>query len=570
MEVADAFSKMADGAEKTALSMEIFGRAGNAIIPILNGGSKAIKTFTAELKAAGAVLDEQMIAKLAEVDDKLDRMKRRWDGAVLKTKLVFTVLVLPFVGGAKEAAVDQQVKQAQDLAYKGTPEFNYEGTRTRQEATTAQIRGLMQDEKRRTAFLEEYAKLFGQELSRQAQAMLGLVEYGPEYQAPKLGPADPTPDQWAWMEQWRKNWDEEQARLKKLKEKAAERARSIGELAALAKIPAVDMTRLADFEDAEARMGELRSKLMSFFQAAGLDLSQFEELTPDDFVNRMGREGRAAILREQAVRMMVERTGMAYESALRLVNTSGIMGKAKALALKLREVTGVGQFQMPGMGANQEPSKLAFPMFDVDDSALAKLEGKLRLVPVFVQKATLEMRKSLSEMSTVMQDIVATAASGVESLMQNMMLSLVDKTTTFKSLMGDLWQGVVQIILAAVAKLITSQVISKLFLMLGALIPGPFGAIFSGIGIVLAGTGSGVTVRAAQEESLESGGGGNASAMSSRYGTQPQAATGQAQQIVTVNVEALDTSTIFGSQTRPMGSMARAAKRTLELEGVFS
>lgn len=574
MEVADAFSQMKDGAEKTALSMEIFGRAGNEIIPILNSGSQAIKTFTSELKAAGAVMDEAMLKKLDEVDAKLDRTKRKWDGFVLHIKLAFTNIALPVIGAGTEGkSVEDQIDQASALAFTGTPEYMGRSEpgrakRSRADAIRGYFQWILEDQKRLTDFLQEYAKTYGEELSKQAQARLGLVEYGPEPAPPvKLGPPMPTGSEWAEMERLQKQWEADQEKAKSLAAKAAERAKTIAELARLAKVPAAELTKLMDFSETESKVADLRSKLLSFFQAAGLSPDDFKDLPPDAFVDQMGRMGRGNQLRAQAVRLLVERTGMAYDAAIRLVDSSGIMGKARVLATRLKEVSGIGQFQLPGQGANREPSKLALPMFELDDSALARLQGKLRLVPVYVQKATAEMRKSLSEMSSVMQDIVAVAASGIESIMQNLLTSLVSRTTTFKSAMADLWQGVVQIILAAVAKLITSQVISKLFLMLGSLIPGPFGAIFSGIGMVLAGTQGNATVRAAEEQSMTTG---SVATASSRSGSPVQAAASQPQQIVTVNVEALDTSTVFGSQVRPMGSMARAARRKLELEGVFS
>lgn len=62
LDIADRFSKLPEGAEKTALAMEIFGKAGANLIPMLNGGSAAINEYSATIttemaKAADAFND---------------------------------------------------------------------------------------------------------------------------------------------------------------------------------------------------------------------------------------------------------------------------------------------------------------------------------------------------------------------------------------------------------------------------------------------------------------------------------------------------------------------------------
>lgn len=64
-EVADKFSVMEDGATKTALAMQMFGRAGAELIPVLNKGGDAIKYWVDYGTRVGAVLDEKA-AKGAE------------------------------------------------------------------------------------------------------------------------------------------------------------------------------------------------------------------------------------------------------------------------------------------------------------------------------------------------------------------------------------------------------------------------------------------------------------------------------------------------------------------------
>lgn len=65
LEVADAFMNMEDGATKTALATEIFGKAGADMIPLLNGGSEAIRAQMTEAERLKVTFDE-ISAKQAE------------------------------------------------------------------------------------------------------------------------------------------------------------------------------------------------------------------------------------------------------------------------------------------------------------------------------------------------------------------------------------------------------------------------------------------------------------------------------------------------------------------------
>ncbi|MGL4831388.1 MAG: phage tail tape measure protein, partial [Propionibacteriaceae bacterium] len=49
LSVSDVFAKMPDGAQKTALAMEIFGKAGANLIPMLNEGSAALGQYSATI-----------------------------------------------------------------------------------------------------------------------------------------------------------------------------------------------------------------------------------------------------------------------------------------------------------------------------------------------------------------------------------------------------------------------------------------------------------------------------------------------------------------------------------------
>jgi hypothetical protein len=54
LDVADKFAKMPDGAEKTALAMQLFGRSGAELIPMLNGGKDALSQYSATINTEAA------------------------------------------------------------------------------------------------------------------------------------------------------------------------------------------------------------------------------------------------------------------------------------------------------------------------------------------------------------------------------------------------------------------------------------------------------------------------------------------------------------------------------------
>lgn len=72
MDVADKFQGMEDGAAKTALSMEIFGKAGAEMAGMLSGGSEGIKEMTATAERLGMVISNETAAQAAKFNDTLE------------------------------------------------------------------------------------------------------------------------------------------------------------------------------------------------------------------------------------------------------------------------------------------------------------------------------------------------------------------------------------------------------------------------------------------------------------------------------------------------------------------
>lgn len=74
-DLADVFSTMPDGPQKTALAVEFFGKKmGAELIPLLNQGRAGLKALGDEAERLGLILNSQQTAAAAEFNDNLDRL----------------------------------------------------------------------------------------------------------------------------------------------------------------------------------------------------------------------------------------------------------------------------------------------------------------------------------------------------------------------------------------------------------------------------------------------------------------------------------------------------------------
>ncbi len=83
-EIADNFSKWEDGPKKIAIAVDLFGRSGEKLIPFLNKGSAGMKEFYQEAEKLGIVLDEKLIKKGSELEDKFKKAMAAWDAFKMK------------------------------------------------------------------------------------------------------------------------------------------------------------------------------------------------------------------------------------------------------------------------------------------------------------------------------------------------------------------------------------------------------------------------------------------------------------------------------------------------------
>ena len=83
-EVADKFKVMPDGTKKTALAMEIFGKAGKDLIPMLNAGSDGLHDMLTEADGLGQVMSTETAQAAERFNDSLERLKTSLSGVINK------------------------------------------------------------------------------------------------------------------------------------------------------------------------------------------------------------------------------------------------------------------------------------------------------------------------------------------------------------------------------------------------------------------------------------------------------------------------------------------------------
>lgn len=80
-EVADKFAGYADGPEKAALAMELFGKSGADLIPLLNGGAQSLDDFDRKAEQLGLTLSAETAAAAAQFNDQLFLLSKNVQGA---------------------------------------------------------------------------------------------------------------------------------------------------------------------------------------------------------------------------------------------------------------------------------------------------------------------------------------------------------------------------------------------------------------------------------------------------------------------------------------------------------
>jgi len=107
LDVADRFSRMEDGAQKSALAVQLFGRSGLEMIPFLNQGRAGIEALQEKARALGLEISGATAAAAEEFNDNLFRLKMSAVGVANKVaaELLPTLAKLSqvFVKNAEDA-----------------------------------------------------------------------------------------------------------------------------------------------------------------------------------------------------------------------------------------------------------------------------------------------------------------------------------------------------------------------------------------------------------------------------------------------------------------------------------
>jgi hypothetical protein len=102
LEVANRFKAMPDGIEKTALSMQLFGRSGAEMVPLLNMGGDAIEKMGGKMTTAFAQKADEYNDKLAMIQGKI--------GGMATSLTIALIPALDAVASAVLAATDAMTK----------------------------------------------------------------------------------------------------------------------------------------------------------------------------------------------------------------------------------------------------------------------------------------------------------------------------------------------------------------------------------------------------------------------------------------------------------------------------
>lgn len=90
LEVADAVAKIQNPAERSAMAMKVFGRAGSEMLPMLEGGKEVLKGYIEQAQRLGLVFTDADAKRAAAFNDQLDILSARL--RVFKEKSLLPVL----------------------------------------------------------------------------------------------------------------------------------------------------------------------------------------------------------------------------------------------------------------------------------------------------------------------------------------------------------------------------------------------------------------------------------------------------------------------------------------------
>ena len=100
-DVSDKFAGMKDGAGKTAIALALLGKTGAQLIPMLNGGSEALKEAADQASIFGLAVSEEASKAAEHFNDNLTRLSGAYDGI----KIAVTTGLLPALNNLSDILV---------------------------------------------------------------------------------------------------------------------------------------------------------------------------------------------------------------------------------------------------------------------------------------------------------------------------------------------------------------------------------------------------------------------------------------------------------------------------------
>jgi hypothetical protein len=103
LQVAEGFKAMQDGPEKTALAMQLFGRSGKNLIPILNQGRDGIGELEARMKFLGKTIDQDTVDQSVKLGKAQKDLSDTFEGLKIKLGVAVIPKVAEFAAGLSDA-----------------------------------------------------------------------------------------------------------------------------------------------------------------------------------------------------------------------------------------------------------------------------------------------------------------------------------------------------------------------------------------------------------------------------------------------------------------------------------
>ena len=100
-EFADKMQGMTDPAIKVSLAMDLFGRAGAKLIPMLNEGSDGLKAMKEEAEELGIILSEETTSAAEDVNDNFARLNNQFKAATIPYMVKLSEILLDAVDALK-------------------------------------------------------------------------------------------------------------------------------------------------------------------------------------------------------------------------------------------------------------------------------------------------------------------------------------------------------------------------------------------------------------------------------------------------------------------------------------